>query len=229
MQNEWYPRNGPSKHRAWFEHPGIHAPRGIPTLALTAMNTAFPPLPHEYDPHYWSQRFVTEPYVREGDEFADFEPAYRFGYFLRNRIADFHGCEAACEKLWNETKEAGSMAWERVRLAVRSAWYRARMTGPANLKDALRRGEDKLCAAWAQCMQNVRRHPSGSVLGAAATGYLCHMLPLRSILVTGVKVAAAAAPTALLLLGVWKVADYAFREGAVDGRLPAPVSAGDQL
>jgi hypothetical protein len=198
------------------------------------MNTANPPLPHEYDPHYWSQRFATEPYVREGDRFADFEPAYRFGYSLRGRIANFHECEAACEKLWNETKEAGAMAWERVRLAVRSAWDRARLfNGRAALKDALRRGEDKLCAAWSQCEDQVRRHPSGSLVGAAATGYLFHLLPLRSILMTGIRVVTAAAPPALLLLGVWKAADYAFRDRG-DSRFPAldparPASAGDEL
>ena len=188
------------------------------------MNNAFPPPPHEYDSHYWAQRFVTEPYVREGDHFADFEPAYRFGHSLRGRIKDFHECEAECEKLWNETKEAGAMAWERVRLAVRSAWYRAQLfIGRATLKDALRRGEDKLCAAWSQCEDKVRQYPSRAVLGAAATGYLGHLLPLRSILMTGIRVVAAAAPSALLLLGLWKASDYAFGERGHAGRpVPAP-------
>ena len=195
------------------------------------MNTAFPLQPHEYDPHYWAQRFATEPYIGEGDHFTDFEPAYRFGYSLRGRIKDFHECEATCEKLWNETKEAGVMAWERVRLAVRSAWYRAQLFKErATLKDALRRGEDKLCAVWSRCEVKVRRHPSRAVLGAAATGYLGHLLPLRAILMTGIRVVAAAAPSALLVLGMWKAADYAL--GGKDVSAPAPVlpqPAGDAI
>ena len=189
------------------------------------MNNAFPPPPHEYDSHYWAQRFVTEPYVREGDHFADFEPAYRFGHSLRGRIKDFHECEAECEKLWKETKEAVTMTWDRARLAVRSAWHRAQMfTGRTTLKDSLRRGEDKLCAMWGRCEEKVRRHPAGSVLGAAATGYLCHLLPLRFILRTGIRVVAAAAPSALLVLGLWKAADFALRESDPHALPPAPGS-----
>lgn len=54
----------------------------------------------------------------------------------------------------------------------------------------------------------VRRSPTQAVLGAVAVGYLMHRMPLRSILVTHVRVLSALTPPALLLFGAAKL--YAF-------------------
>ena len=72
-----------------------------------------------------------------------------------------------------------------------------------------------LCDAK-KCIQNryekyencVRSSPIKSVVGAVAAGYLLHRLPVRSILVTQVRVLSALTPPALLLFGASKLYEY---------------------
>ena len=65
---------------------------------------------------------------------------------------------------------------------------------------------------YQRCQDQIRRSPSGAVLGAVAVGYFLHRLPVRAILVTQVRVLSALVPPALLLLGAAKIYEYLQRQ-----------------
>ena len=179
--------------------------------------------PHRYDHDYWAQRFPSEPYRQEGDRFDEFEPAYRFGHSLSGRIGDFERDEAQCQELWKSREETSALSWERARPAARTAWYRAQLfEHNSKIETALRRGREDLQMVWGRLEEKVRQRPTGYVLGAAATGYLSSRLPVRSMLMTAIGVVSAAAPSALLVLGLWKVADHFLSEKRRDGRPARP-------
>ncbi|HWB01539.1 MAG TPA: hypothetical protein VG796_00860 [Verrucomicrobiales bacterium] len=172
--------------------------------------SAFFPKPPQYDPDYWSQRFSSEPYLQEGDRFEDFEPAYRFGHSLRGEADDFDLHEEAWEQRWNAVKEGCRLTWERAKKAIRAAWRHAEAEvslAQSKLEAVADRGEEKLSQAFHRWEDNVRRYPSEYVLGAAAAGFVASRLPVRSLLLSGIGLVAAAAPPALLLMGIYKAAD----------------------
>ena len=59
-----------------------------------------------------------------------------------------------------------------------------------------------------ECDARIRESPTSAIIGAMAVGYMLHRLPLRSILVTKVRVISALAPPALFLFGVAKLYDF---------------------
>lgn len=59
-----------------------------------------------------------------------------------------------------------------------------------------------------KCENKIRKSPMTAVLGAAATGYLLHRMPVRAILVTQVRVLSALTPPALFLFGAAKLYDF---------------------
>lgn len=58
----------------------------------------------------------------------------------------------------------------------------------------------------------VRKYPTSAVLGAVATGYLLHRMPVRAILVTQVRVLSALTAPALFLYGAAKLYDLLQRQ-----------------
>jgi hypothetical protein len=76
----------------------------------------------EFDSDYWAERFNSEPYVRDTDEYDDFEPAYRFGTALREELDDFDAEEATLEKQWPGVRGDSTLTWRRAKDAVRAAW-----------------------------------------------------------------------------------------------------------
>jgi hypothetical protein len=166
--------------------------------------------PRQFDPDYWSQRFPSEPYLEEGDRFEDFEPAYRFGHSLRGEADDFDLHEQAWEQRWNAVKEGCRLTWERAKVAIRAAWRHAEAEASlaqSKVEAAADRCEERLSQAFHRWEDNVRRYPSEYVFGAAAAGYVASRLPVRSLLLSGIGLVAAAAPPALLLMGIFKAAD----------------------
>ena len=65
---------------------------------------------------------------------------------------------------------------------------------------------------YQECENQIRKSPTTSVLGAVAAGYLLHLLPVRAILVTQVRVISALAPPALFLLGAAKLCEFLQRQ-----------------
>jgi hypothetical protein len=61
---------------------------------------------------------------------------------------------------------------------------------------------------YRKCEDKIRKSPAQSVVLAVAVGYLLHLLPVRAILVTQVRVLSALTPPALLLLGAAKLYEF---------------------
>lgn len=180
-----------------------------------------------YDADYWNWRFSQEPYLEPGDRFEDFEPAYRFGHSLQGAIDDFDLRVMECERLWEEAKMESKLAWARAKHAARAAWKRAsegaesKLTegicrAEKQLREAAHRAEETLKAAYAQLKVKVQERPGEYLLGTLGAGYVAGRVPLRSVALSGLGLAAAAAPVALVLWGVYKAADHilGLRSGA---------------
>ena len=212
-----------------------------------------PPIPpsssasRPYDPDYWIRRFSSEPYLAEGDRFEDFEPVYRFGHSLHGLVDDFDLQEAECEIRWNHAKADSKLSWDKAKAAARAAWKRAGVVGESKFQEALHRVEDGVRAAAhrveetlreagrhlqeraeegvARLKKNVRRSPGEYVLGALGTGYVAGRIPLRTLALSGVGLAAAVAPMAILFWGVYKAADHFLGPGTRAATFPGSLGA----
>ncbi len=65
---------------------------------------------------------------------------------------------------------------------------------------------------YEKCEERIRKSPKTAVLGALATGYFLHRMPVRAILVTQVRVLSALTPPALFLFGAAKVYEFLQRQ-----------------
>ena len=72
----------------------------------------------------------------------------------------------------------------------------------------------------AKCEKDIRRSPAQAVLAAAAAGYCLHQLPMRAIVMTNVRLAAALVRPALFLLGTVRLYDFLQRQA-----VPAPAKS----
>ncbi|MEO5912888.1 MAG: hypothetical protein ABIS50_01560 [Luteolibacter sp.] len=66
----------------------------------------------------------------------------------------------------------------------------------------------KVHSSYESCEDRVRRSPGKAILVAAAAGYCLHRLPVRSLLVTQVRLMAALAPPALFAFGAAKLCEF---------------------
>lgn len=92
------------------------------------------------------------------------------------------------------------------------------LSQPQPLEDGidavLHKVEDRLLQNYRDLEHCVRQAPAKSVLTAAAAGYVLHRLPVRAILVANIRILAAVAPPALLMLGAAKLYDFLQQEAA---------------
>ncbi len=65
-----------------------------------------------------------------------------------------------------------------------------------------------------KCENRVRKSPTKAMLGAVATGYILHRMPVRAIVVTQVRVLSALTPPVLLLFGAAKLYEFLQRQEA---------------
>jgi hypothetical protein len=77
----------------------------------------------EFDEVFWRDRFPTEPYVKEGDTFDDYEPAFRYGSSLRGEFTDFDANEERIRERWEKEKGKSRLDWSRARGPVKIAWF----------------------------------------------------------------------------------------------------------
>jgi len=77
---------------------------------------------------YWSENFKSRPYYREGLSYADYEPAYRYGWerggSAENRGRKFEEVEGVLQKGWENAMAATDRPWAETRGATRDAWDR---------------------------------------------------------------------------------------------------------
>ena len=76
------------------------------------------------------------------------------------------------------------------------------------LQAMLQDGKRSLKQRYHALETEVARHPTKAVLCATAAGYLLNRLPLRSILVANVRIAAALTPPLLLAIGAAKACEF---------------------
>ncbi len=69
----------------------------------------------------------------------------------------------------------------------------------------VRKAREGLVRRHQRCEARIRESPTTAMLGAIAVGYILHLLPLRAILVTKVRVISALTRPALLLFGAAKL------------------------
>jgi len=67
---------------------------------------------------------------------------------------------------------------------------------------------NKVCRTSEHYRERVRQSPGTAVLAAVAAGYCLHRLPVRSLLVSQVRLLAALAPPALLAIGAAKLCEF---------------------
>jgi hypothetical protein len=78
------------------------------------------------DDNWLRDNFTTRPYVREGDTFEKYYPAYRYGAKVESNYGedDFDMIEGDLESGWNKTRNRAVMPWEHVRNAVKDSYER---------------------------------------------------------------------------------------------------------
>lgn len=80
--------------------------------------------------YYWRQHYMHRPYYRNGLTFADYEPAYRYGWEAAQNPSfasrGFEELESTLGGGWNEARDGTEHGWKEMRKAARDAWQRAR-------------------------------------------------------------------------------------------------------
>lgn len=76
---------------------------------------------------HWREAYVQRPYVRVGDTYEDFGPAYGYGVtaFILHPGRSFEDAEEALARDWASARGASALDWDRARPAAEDAWYRA--------------------------------------------------------------------------------------------------------
>jgi hypothetical protein len=80
-------------------------------------------------------------------------------------------------------------------------------------RNSLRDLREGVCRRYERCEERVRRSPTASVVGAMAVGCLLHRLPVRTIVVSHVRLLSALIPPALFLYGAAKLYDCLQKKG----------------
>jgi hypothetical protein len=70
--------------------------------------------------------FASRPYVEEGDNFEDFEPAYRYGGEVESKYGDagFETIEPKVQSEWDRLGDTADYPWPEARPAVKDAYDR---------------------------------------------------------------------------------------------------------
>ncbi len=77
------------------------------------------------DDDYLRESFETRPYVKPGESFEAYQPAYRYGAAIESKYGqvDFNAMDEALEQDWSTDLE--SMPWKDARAAVQEGYERA--------------------------------------------------------------------------------------------------------
>jgi phage tail tape-measure protein len=83
---------------------------------------------------YWSDHYSTSAYGSDGTPYAEYAPAYRYGWESQNRYAGqrFEDVEDKVESGWENARGTSTLAWNKARLAVRDAWHRVEHAMPGD-------------------------------------------------------------------------------------------------
>jgi hypothetical protein len=75
---------------------------------------------------YWGENFLSRSYVESNRPYADYRPAYRYGWESRARLGNrpFHEVECELGRGWDEVRGASKLVWDQARSAAEDAWHR---------------------------------------------------------------------------------------------------------
>lgn len=75
---------------------------------------------------YWRENYSSREYVKQGDSFDDYGPAYRFGVdsYGRSDGRTFDQSEPNLMRDWERNKGSSSLTWDRAKHASRDSWQR---------------------------------------------------------------------------------------------------------
>ncbi|MDE1152100.1 MAG: hypothetical protein PW788_06125 [Micavibrio sp.] len=73
---------------------------------------------------WWEENYSTRPYVRPGEDFAQYEPAYRSGLEAarKSKGKDFQSLAPSIENNWNLDRGDSQLEWDDARPAVEDAF-----------------------------------------------------------------------------------------------------------
>ncbi len=104
---------------------------GAATGALTGRSVAEAVDPTAEEA-YWSTHYRECDYVDRDRPYADYQPAYRYGWESHSRLVGrlFGDVESDLERGWAAAKGASKLAWTEAKDATRDAWRRLESPGP---------------------------------------------------------------------------------------------------
>ena len=75
---------------------------------------------------YWSENYLTRPYVERDRPYADYRSAYRYGWESRARFGNrpFHEVESELGRGWDEARGVSRLVWMQAQNAAGDAWNR---------------------------------------------------------------------------------------------------------
>jgi hypothetical protein len=75
---------------------------------------------------YWRQNYRDRPYVEQGRQYEDYQPAYQYGWESRSAHSGktFEEAEPQLQSGWSKAKSQTKLGWDKARHAVRDAWER---------------------------------------------------------------------------------------------------------
>ena len=79
-----------------------------------------------FEHEYWRGAYAARPYVREGEAYETFAPAYRYGWesYTRHAGRRFEEVEPLLRSAWERGEWNARLSWERAREAAHDAWLR---------------------------------------------------------------------------------------------------------
>lgn len=104
---------------------------GAATGALTGRSVAEAVDP-TVEEAYWSTHYRECKYVDRNRPYADYQPAYRYGWESRSRLGGrlFGDVESDLERGWAAAKGTSKLAWTEAKDATRDAWRRLESPAP---------------------------------------------------------------------------------------------------
>jgi len=81
-----------------------------------------PTVEHEY----WRNNYSSRPYVRSGESFDEYAPAYQYGWESQSlhRGKSFDEVERDLGRDWDRVRGNSRLGWDRAKAAVRDSWER---------------------------------------------------------------------------------------------------------
>ena len=75
---------------------------------------------------YWQENFRNSSYIDPKLKYADYEPAYRFGWesYERHEGRRFEDLNAQLQREWDAHRADSPLTWEQAKAATRDAWHR---------------------------------------------------------------------------------------------------------